>query len=484
MSYTVNFYQFNKENNSTLRPTNTPESFQCIIKRGSGLINPRIELDIGLTEAPSWNYCYIPDFRRYYYVSEWFYDKALWTANLTCDVLATYRSEIGSSNLYALRTSNPSLYDGRVVDTLYPTKAGCTFNSIAIDELWTAPSVSSYTGFYVVGTTCTSANYGSIKYYVLTPFEFGALNNYLLSDALLTNNGFDLDNASFSLQKSLIDPMQFIKSCTFIPISITEVEDYISQPEKLILFDWEINYTTTPPFSPIMTRSVLPNTPMVTLTRTVNIPKHPQTNSRGNYVNLSPYTNLMLFVAPFGTIEIDTTVTCNASTLNLEIALDLPSGLGILDVKCNGILLNSVSAQIGVPIQLSQITRDYLGGVSSAIGGVFGTLGSALMGDVSGAIMNATSGITSAVNSMCPRSNSIGSGGSYSQVLSESPRLDAQFFECVDDDIAKNGRPCCKVVNCSSGGYFLIQDGDVSISGTKAEWEMIKSQLEEGFYWE
>ena len=147
MGFTVNFYQFNKEDNSTKRPTSPSVSYDCIIKRGSGLIAPKIELGIGLSTTPIWNYCYIPNFNRYYYVSEWFFDNAMWTANLTCDVLATYKSEIGSADLYALRTSVSSLYDGRIPDTLYPTKVNSNFAKSLVVNPWQTP----YYGCFVLG---------------------------------------------------------------------------------------------------------------------------------------------------------------------------------------------------------------------------------------------------------------------------------------------------------------------------------------------
>ena len=49
---------------------------------------PVIKLDIGLDNSPSgYNYAYIPDFNKYYYVSEWMFEERLWVAYLEEDVL-------------------------------------------------------------------------------------------------------------------------------------------------------------------------------------------------------------------------------------------------------------------------------------------------------------------------------------------------------------------------------------------------------------
>ena len=55
----------------------------------------------------------------------------------------------------------------------------------------------------------------------------------------------------------------------------------------------------------------------------------------------------------------------------------------------------------------------------------------------------------------------------------------------VDDDNTHNGRPLCDVRTISTlSGYMLIQDGDVTITGTSAEDSLIRSYLETGFYYE
>lgn len=476
MSYTVNFYQFNKENNSTLRPTNTPESFQCIIKRGSGLINPRIELDIGLTQAPSWNYCYIPDFRRYYYVSEWFYDKALWTANLTCDVLATYRAEIGSSNLYALRTSVTSLIDGRIVDTLYTTKVNPVFSR----TVQNSPYESIADGVFILGITSRQGQSGSIAYFAITRTGLTNLLSGLMDNVITADNDFNLTDASKGLQLSLVNPLQYIKSAVFIPIPFNDIIGVVGS--GVTVYNWNITVGAN--------QVKLLGAYVKNYEYDLEIKKHPQTNTRGNYVNCSPYTVVTLSVPPFGVIEIDTSAICNLSALTCRIRIDLFNGKGVLKVFAGDNLLNRLESQIGVPVQLSQITRDYMGmfnNIMSAGQSIANSVGSFMSGNIAGGIggiFGAGSGIGNACASVVPRSQSVGSGGSYAQ-LYENMRLDFQFFELVDDDINKNGRPCCKVVQPQNNtGYYLIQDGDIIMSGTSEEAEEVRRYLESGFYWE
>ena len=89
MSFEVRMMYFSKRLNSTLRPPRDGGTeYDCVLKDGSGLVSPVITLNLGLINPPTgFNYCYIPAFNRYYRVREWFFNDALWSAQLDCDVL-------------------------------------------------------------------------------------------------------------------------------------------------------------------------------------------------------------------------------------------------------------------------------------------------------------------------------------------------------------------------------------------------------------
>lgn len=463
---------FAKKNNSTLTPTTGRTQYDCKILEGSGIINPTIQLNLGLSTDPSqYNYCHIPAFERYYYVDEWYFERGLWTASLSVDVLSTYKSQIGAASLYVLRASAAS--DGTIVDTMYPMKTGCSYQHNT--------DATGYTlggGTYVVGCVSKYADAGSLNYYAMTATELGTLCSYLINSAVDTGNGFDLADASLALQTSLIDPIQYIKSCVFIPFGRSDFTTSHST-SGFPIFLWTVSGLDS-------YRIVLPAAGCkITKTYTLNITKHPSTTARGNYVNSAPYTLLTLYVPPFGVIEVDTSVTCNATQLDLELNVDVVTGKGILTVMCNGVILNRLVSMLGVPIQLSQVTRDYMGAITSVANGVASSLGSLASGNMAGAITGAISGIGNAVNAMRPREQSTGSGGGFAEVNIQNFQLDHQFFIPVNDDNTHHGRPYCQVTTPANlGGYMLIQDGDVAIPGTNAEAEQVRQYLESGFYYE
>ena len=468
MSYTIYFWTgLTKRNNSTLTPTTGRTEFQCIVKDGTGILNPVIQLDLGLAADPSqFNYCQIPDFERYYWIREWTFERGLWTASCAVDVLATYKAQIGNSTLYVLRASND--YDGRIIDTLYPLKTGCTYSH----PIQLSPFKTN--GTFVLGVTSKQGDYGSLTYSVVNAEGLSAICDYLINSAVSEDNGFNLSDASLKLQTSLIDPLQYIKTCMYYPFPMEDF-DLQTAGTSFNIFLWKIPQVFSARISGTRIRKQF----------TVDIHKHPQTNSRGNYVNTAPYTVLTLFAPPFGVIDIDTTVTCNASTIDFTLSVDPISGKGVLFVECNGVTLNRLEAQIGVPIQLSQVTKDWLGAASSTLSAVGNIIGSAMTGNVGGLISGVATGIDSASRALTPRQQSMGSGGGFIDIYPYSYKLDHQFFEPVADDIQHHGRPLCQLRQISSlGGYMLIQDGDVPIPGTSDEADKVRAYLESGFYYE
>ena len=169
--------------------------------------------------------------------------------------------------------------------------------------------------------------------------------------------------------------------------------------------------------------------------------------------------------------------------MDCQIWVDLLSGLGILTISCNGVVLNRIETRIGVPISLSQVTRDYIGAVSN----VASAVGSAITGVATAnplAVIGVVSGVGNAVEALQPRSNTIGTTGSYAG-LNGDFKLDHQFFRPVNADNTHNGRPLCEVRKINTlSGFIIVQDGDVAINGTSTEDQQIRSYLESGFYYE
>ncbi len=475
----VFLYSIKKRENSTKRPDVAGVLLQCTIKTESSIENPTLELNLGLQYAPNYNYAYIPDFNRYYFIENRTYSPPKWTFSLSVDVLATYKADIGAANLYVLRAAAEK--DGNVVDTLYPAKTNCTYVSTPNTEQLRYWETNVNNGSFVLGVVSKDPYYGSLDYYVCDVAALKAIVYALMADIVTAARDFDVDDASLALQLNLVDPLQYIKSCIYIPVAYSDLPgtplvDPLN-PGDISIFNYDINITAG-------NVKELRSIPQYVATRNYILPQHPQAATRGNYLNTAPFTRHSLIVPPFGMIELDTTITCNAASVGAEAIVDLPTGKGFLVVTANGHTISRTETQVGVPVQLSQVSRDYLGAAMGATNGIAGAIGSALSGNISGAIMSATNGIESATRAMMPRSSSIGSGGSYGQFYSVS-ELESQFFPIVDDDNTQNGRPLCKIRQPANlGGYMLIQDADIPINGSAEESRKLRAYLENGFYYE
>ena len=129
MAFPVSLWKINKKENSTYRPTGSATTYQCVSNADFDILSPDIPLNIGLTENPTaWNYAYIAAFNRYYFITDWRVQNGMWWCSLKCDVLASWRDEIGGQVLYVDRSA--AQFDGNIVDTTYPGTADFSVTSV------------------------------------------------------------------------------------------------------------------------------------------------------------------------------------------------------------------------------------------------------------------------------------------------------------------------------------------------------------------
>lgn len=466
MSFTVNLYNFSKRENSTKQPAGSPASFSCLLKEASGIVAPEIMLDLGRTASPAgYNYAYISEFKRYYWIREWRYESPLWTASMVCDVLATYKTQIGASSLYVLRAA--SAYDGNIVDNLYPMKAIPTHSVTSFNTPWhgmvdTSGSIAG--GSFIVGIVTDRPTHGSITYYAIPMTSMVILTVYLTSSLVSATNGFDLTDATYALQKSIIDPFEYIKSCIWIPAAITT-----ANYEDIYVMD----FNTGAKGYRFNRGDPGVNHGSITIS---SLPRHPQAAARGAYMNIAPYTEAALFIPPFGLIHLDTRILASSPSITCDYRIDCFNGSGILNVEIAGTVTNRINAQLGVPVQLSQIRQNIIGGITHAAG--------AAVQAMAGNALGAAAGIGSAVQAAMPQASTIGSSGGWSD-LSGTPGVVQHFYPVTDDDPDHAGRPLMQVKQISSlSGFVMVQDGDVPIDGTASEAAEIRSYLEGGFFYE
>lgn len=444
------FSGFSKEHNSTKQPTGGTD-VNCYLKENCSLIHPVFILD---TATFSTNY--VQWGSRYYFV-----DDVVSIRNnaveLHCSVdpLASWKTEIGSSSQYVTRSA--AAYDPKLIDSMYPAENDCSVSQVYLNDLHTA----LHTGqTFVVGVANgnTLAS-GGVTYYALSAAEFQSFIGYMFG-----GNWLDapLTELSLELQKELVNPFQYVVSCVWYPFNIGGTEEYIK------FGYWRSN--TTGLVIPSSVRNEMHS-------MTISVPRHPQSATRGRYLNGNPFTRLMLNCYMFGNVPIDAQYFVNDGTCAVSIMIDLYTGLGVLRVTDpSGYNICERSTQCGVPIQLSQVRSDLMGaGLSAIASGVSLSAGNPL---------GVASGVISAVNNLMPQIESKGASGS-SVAWSPIPTLIATFKNLCAEDNEHLGKPLMarRTINTLSG-FNMVEQPDVDIPATSYEKDQIINFMRSGFYYE
>ena len=467
----VTLYKFTKRINSTKQPNPSDgHSFSCQLKDETSFINPILKfspdhLTSGVFSPDVYNYAFILYWNRFYFITDWKYINGSWEAYLTVDVMASFRSEIGATSAYIIRSN--SSYNGDIIDSFYPAKTDVIIQKTNVACAWY--NVAPSGGSYILGVI----NYengnkiGALNYYALTTSQLSSILNYLFTDNIF--NTSSITEMGSGLYKSLFNPFQYIVSCLWFPFSTSAFGS--SQT------DVKVGYWSTGVQGIIV--SSLAEKTFVTAT----IPDHPQL-SRGAYLNRAPYTKHTLYIPPFGCIPIDTNFISIGKYLYSAVLVDHITGQATIRVALSPSSTNlneynimcERTGMIGVPIQLAQVLTDYVNTLSSASD----VISSAVSFNLGGVFK----GLLSAVESQMPKVSTSGANGSFIETL-QYPQLISEFLNIVNENRIEFGRPLCDTRTVSSlSGYIQCGEADHAFSGTRAENEEINRNMKEGFFYE
>lgn len=358
----IELWSFDKKRNSTKIPPVSGTMLNGELKQNFTLTGLEITFNLGKQiYAPTYNYCHIPNLRRYYFVTDWYYNAGLWVAVCAVDVLGTYKTEIGNSYQYVTRAN--SSYDPSIIDTAYLTKGNGILRMrdiLSPDTFWGA-SAWSNDGTVVIGTVgANGASIGAVTYYAMQMSTFGAFMGSMLSGIGWAN--ISASEISEELQKALINPTQYIVSCRWYPIK------YSGFTQGVATYSLNLGWWTfTLSDSARMLTTV--SSAWVTRNNELTIPHNPQAtgNARLAYLDMSPYSTYMLKFLPFGVFEIDSTDLFNKTYLGVSVDTNLMTGDAVLKVSAKANANESydwdnaflvTEGQIGVTLPVGQISAD------------------------------------------------------------------------------------------------------------------------------
>ena len=462
MSITVKFWTFSKKVNSTKQPTGTAAlSASCLLKDATSIITPIIELQA--SDSPiGYNYAQISAFNRYYFVDDITWNAGVWEVSLHCDVLASYKSTIGSTNGYVLRAANYS--DGNIIDELYPATSDVD-TEIAYSTLTSTNGVG-FTGWsngsYVMGVQgIGTGSVNGIIYYAL-----GASDLVTILQRFYAN----INDAAF-WGTALV---QGVKN------ALTNADDYITSLRWYpcyIPISVSLNRVKLGSFDTGVDAYVLSGDPEV-VTREVSIMRHPQAATRGAYLNYAPYSRYEIVDPLVGVIPVSSDIAKVINTIKNVITVDYTTGQARYDLAtAGGVVFYTTYINFAVTINLSahEVNIGSLGGQVVSAGANF----------AAGNYLGSAVGIISAVGEGIGTPSGNQSSGGFVQYGDGTFMLRGYFKPIVDEDKTNKGRPYCKWNNPATvRDYMIIDNPHVATTGLAAENDQINAYLAEGFYYE
>ena len=465
--FNVKMLRMQKKPNSTARPyggsavVKLARNFDCIVRTPSSVLNPVMLIEDNTDGILDFNYCQVDAWHRYYYIDDISLvdGEHMYQVSMHVDALATYQRDIMNSKQYVLRSS--SNYDGTIVDHFYPTLMDTSYdfdvlhadyngNTFDCYDMISSTYITKYftrnisEGEFVIGVIGENAT--GITYYALNYSNFKTLLQNLM--AFTPSN---MSDVSTGVAKVLADPIQYITTCFWIPYA-----GQVTQTATSIKFGY---------YSISCTAGVLNASDYAHFFTYANIPKHPQSASRGDYLNTSPFTTLTLLFNPFGALELDTTRLVSTDRIRVEWYYDCTKGnaeIFVFNGDTGETAYHGYCDMMGVPIQLTQLTVNTIqsaGGIMEAVGGLLSFDPAAIF-----------SGIGNAVESQMPKASKHGSEGSFLNYRSLKPRILANFIRVTDEDINSVGRPLCAVRQLSTlDGYCQTANAEISADMATAE---------------
>ena len=473
---TVYLTSTTKKRNSTYIPTFS-KTLSCMLKEGSSVIDPILIFERANVNH-SYNYVYIPDFNRYYFVKDILYNGAKIYYYCSVDVLASFKNEIGSSSHYVTRSSYT--YNGYIVDNLYPVTQEIQIKQV---DLW-SNAFPETIQMYVVGIVSN----GAIKYYRMNYGAFTSFFSYLLSSDYADDVLGVLMNAVNENLKVMIDPLQYVACVYGYNFTTLGATGSVSSIP--------VGYTNVSVTGVCDTVSDLSR--YVSMGLTVNFPKydHPQVSQRGQYMNGAQFTKCTINT-PFGQFPIDMVTVSQSQATYIECNVDLATGDCVLIVTAQTDTLYQTTAKnrlvdvtgkIGIPIPVSQIIAgglNMLQAVGSVAGGaIAGLMTGNLVGGAAGFIGGTVGMIGQAAANSIPKANVTGTQGSIAN-NARNFTVDYIWYIAADDHNTDRGRPLCEVVQLKTiPGFILCETHEVQSSGTAEENDMILDYLNSGFFYE
>lgn len=435
----VRFYNFDKHPNSTNLPTGGVE-LECIVTEPCNLDTPVLKCN---TQG-NYNYAYISEFGRYYFISDISRGHTYTYYQLDVDYLASNRNAVLNTSCFVTRCSQANKQNNLLLDTLYPA----TSKPFVVSAKMNSDKYSGNTEKprYIV---TVSGKHG-FDTYVFNSIGFKAFCSALWLDWSNIDGMNDMILA-------LNDPNSYIKN---VMITNMNIGNFNAETVNTIpIGNVSVNATAGHLVNHKVTASY-------TLNFTSFEAGVPEISTRPS-VKLGATYEIVL---PGG---VSASIPSCYNSVTIEMEGDALTGTSTYSVVTSNGVITKVNSVFAVPYGLSTAEANITGIASSAIS----TVGSVVTNNYLGVI----SGIANGLVSLVPRHSDIGRAGSLINndgsilVIGTYPQYPAE-------DNTNNGRPCCRYEKLSNyTGYVKCENPNV-VAMNKKHSDMVNHLLAEGVY--
>ena len=387
MSFACTLYTFNKERNSTRRPQNLPAmnatSYVGVFVYDFSLVHPVVRIT---NYAPNstitpfmFNYMHISQLQRYYFIDNWvILENGMYEAHCTEDVLASFYTEIVNSKAYIQRCSMASTWNPAIADTFYPTTLDYIMRNISHQPSWAGgANTNRWTGFATDFSNCTyvlgivsgdDTVAGAVDYYVIDRVNLATLVETLVSNFNLNQqpSNWKLEDLSSSMLKSLVSPMQYIKSCIAIPITLNYSPGTAEHPNPYYRSIRAATWDTG-----AKGYRLVPGDSQYGYIKQVSYDlRIPNLESDSEYLAYPPYAEYTLYNTMFGAIPLDGMVCSMVDTLRAVFEVNIITGELVMEIYTdspdndsthqNPYMLTRQVINPSVNIPLAEVTYNYV----------------------------------------------------------------------------------------------------------------------------
>lgn len=458
------FYVFSKRHNSTAIPGEGTQ-LEVRLKGACSVLRPVIELQSRMPTA--FNYCFLPDFGRYYYVGDWTYEENVCTTVLTVDLLASWKSQVLATNALVIFSS--TAYDPLAVDNRIAATAGydrqVNMADFAGFRGGAQVTPQGYFGLTVLAGTSVWATGGATTFFC-TYTEMQKFARELLEPTMWE-----------ALRQFFNNPMDGIIDCYYLPIDVGEYLD-LTTSQAISVGDHEFTATG----------KLAQNTNLAVKSRhaTIDIPWRYH-----DFRRLSPYSEVTLFVPYCGSKTLSAELLSDVEAVLIDYSVDVNTGAvqAIAYVKQEVIEEFSGNMKIQLPIGQSQSRVD------SIVGGVGGAV-TAIGGFSSGNVALGATGVLSAIGSVLTPQGQKTCGGMQGSILGAILGNDVNRFQEFRlavtsrdttaepaDILAVQGNVLNGVRQLSElSGYVQTSGAHVQAAAYDSELQQIDAMLDAGIY--